>query len=123
MAIAIKNVGPIEQLAISVPPGGGVTVLRGRNGSGKTTALRAAESVLRGEGKLGVPAGTTGYVVEDYGRGITIAWDMADRPYPLDKTTREVASIMGFFPGAPLRDGFSIGEMQYLEVIQKGAVK
>lgn len=45
--ITIQNVGPIESLSIPVPAGGGVVVLRGRNGSGKSTALRAVDSVTR----------------------------------------------------------------------------
>lgn len=50
--LTIHDVGPIQDLAINVQPEGGVTVLRGRNGSGKSTALDAAESLVRGEGKL-----------------------------------------------------------------------
>lgn len=50
--IAIKDVGPIEQLSIQCPPEGGVVVLRGRNGSGKSTALKSAESLIKGNGKL-----------------------------------------------------------------------
>jgi energy-coupling factor transporter ATP-binding protein EcfA2 len=45
--IKIENVGPIESLSIPVPANGGVVVLRGRNGSGKSTALRAVDSVTR----------------------------------------------------------------------------
>lgn len=45
--IKIRNVGPIESLSIPVPPNGGVVVLRGRNGSGKSTALRSVDSVTR----------------------------------------------------------------------------
>lgn len=62
--LTIKDVGPIEQLAITVQTGGGVTVLKGANGSGKTTALRAAEALVRGEGKLETrdAAKASGYV-------------------------------------------------------------
>lgn len=50
--INITDVGPINQLAIQVNPEGGVTILRGVNGSGKSTALRATEALVRGDGKL-----------------------------------------------------------------------
>ncbi|MBL4700839.1 MAG: AAA family ATPase [Phycisphaeraceae bacterium] len=51
-AVTIQNVGPIEQLKITCPPDGGVVVLRGRNGSGKSTALKSAESLAGSKGKL-----------------------------------------------------------------------
>lgn len=44
MEVAIKDVGPIKTLKIVAPPGS-VTVLRGPNGSGKTTALTALSKV------------------------------------------------------------------------------
>lgn len=50
--LTLKDVGPIEKLAIAVPTGGGVVVLRGRNGTGKTTALRGVEALVRGSGKV-----------------------------------------------------------------------
>ena len=50
--MTIKDVGPIEQLAIQCPVDGGVVVLRGRNGSGKSTALKSAEALVAGKGKL-----------------------------------------------------------------------
>lgn len=37
----IRNIGPIQQLSIPLPECGGVVVLRGRQGDGKSTALRA----------------------------------------------------------------------------------
>lgn len=51
-SITITDVGPIKRLPITVPPGGGVIILRGRNGTGKTTALRSVETLMRGSGKL-----------------------------------------------------------------------
>lgn len=50
--INISDVGPIAKLAINLNPDGGVTILRGVNGSGKSTALRATEALVRGDGKL-----------------------------------------------------------------------
>ncbi|MCB1771940.1 MAG: AAA family ATPase, partial [Candidatus Competibacteraceae bacterium] len=48
--IMIKNIGAIESVSIPVPKGGGVVVLRGRNGSGKSTALDAIQSAVSGKG-------------------------------------------------------------------------
>lgn len=45
----IRDVGPIVNQSIPVPEGGGVMVLKGRNGSGKTTALNAVESLVAGK--------------------------------------------------------------------------
>lgn len=47
--IEIKNVGPIQNLTIPIPPGGGVVVLHGENGSGKTTAINSVESLYSNE--------------------------------------------------------------------------
>lgn len=44
--IEVENIGPIEKLEINVPPEGGICVLRGRNGSGKSTALAAVEGLV-----------------------------------------------------------------------------
>lgn len=49
--IHIKNIGPIESVSIPVPAEGGVVVLHGRNGSGKSTALDAIQSAVSGKGK------------------------------------------------------------------------
>ena len=46
--IEIENVGPITSLTIPVPADGGVVVLQGPNGRGKTTALEAVESLVKG---------------------------------------------------------------------------
>lgn len=58
--IEITNVGPIERLEVKVPEDGGVVVLRGRNGSGKSTALESA-AALTGKGtKLSTRDGVRG---------------------------------------------------------------
>ncbi len=49
--ITLKNIGPIENVTIPVPADGGVVVLRGRNGSGKSTALDAIQTAITGKGK------------------------------------------------------------------------
>jgi len=51
-AIEIENIGPIERLNIPVPEGGGVVVLRGPNGIGKTKALDAVDALTSGDGSL-----------------------------------------------------------------------
>lgn len=49
--IQIKNIGPIAATSIPVPEDGGVVVLRGRNGSGKSIALEAVSAAVIGKGK------------------------------------------------------------------------
>lgn len=49
--IEIANVGAVERLSIPIPDAGGIVVLRGRNGSGKTTALEAVDAAVSGTGK------------------------------------------------------------------------
>lgn len=48
MTIEINNIGPIEHVRIPIPEGGGVVVMRGRNGSGKSTAIEAVGRLARG---------------------------------------------------------------------------
>ena len=64
-----------------------------------------------------LPAGTVGYIVEDYGSGIMIAWDLPHRPYPKDKTPEEVADMWAIDAACPIRDGFDKEtELQYLKI-------
>ena len=49
--IEIKNIGPIASVTIPVPKDGGVVVLTGRNGSGKSHALEAVSAATTGKGK------------------------------------------------------------------------
>lgn len=49
--IKLENIGPIASAAIKVPEAGGVVVLRGRNGSGKSIALDAVSAAVSGKGK------------------------------------------------------------------------
>lgn len=49
--IQIKNIGPIASVTIPVPEEGGVVVLTGRNGSGKSHALEAVSAATTGKGK------------------------------------------------------------------------
>ena len=65
--ITIENVGPIAKVVLPYPEDGGVVVLRGRNGKGKTTALEAIESAVTGKGKLEPRDGTLRGTVEAFG--------------------------------------------------------
>lgn len=44
-SIEFNDVGPIKHLKVEIPEGGGVVVLKGTNGSGKTHALEGIESL------------------------------------------------------------------------------
>lgn len=96
--IELENVGPIESLRIPLPPDGGVVVLSGRNGSGKTTALEATATALRGKGTLPLRDGTKSGMVDAFGATIRIG-----------KSTRrageaEVEHLEGRFSVADLVD-------------------
>ncbi len=69
--IQIENVGPIERLSIPLPEAG-VVVLRGRNGSGKSHALQAVDSLVGGRGRPPCRDGARRAVVEGYGVRLTI---------------------------------------------------
>ncbi len=67
----------------------------------------------------GVPAGTEGVIDEDYGTGVTVAWDLPTRPLP--KNWR-YAGQYACHPGVPLRDGFDKEtELHYLEAVNPPA--
>jgi len=46
--ITLTNIGPLAKTIIPIPAAGGVTVLRGRNGAGKTIALDAIAATVSG---------------------------------------------------------------------------
>lgn len=52
--IELDHVGPIEHLTIPIPEGGGVVVLRGKNGSGKSHALNGVEALYSKESRKGL---------------------------------------------------------------------
>ena len=70
--IRLSNVGPVEHVAIPVPDGGGVVVLRGRNGRGKTKTLEAVESAITGRGKIEVRDGALKGEVDAFGVSIKV---------------------------------------------------
>ncbi len=71
--ITIKNVGPIDELTIAARPDGGVLVLRGPNGCGKSTALDAVHTLMTGKGKLPVRDTCKSGLITGYGVRITVA--------------------------------------------------
>ncbi len=73
--IEIKNVGPIEYLPIRLAHGtaqGGVHVFRGRNESGKSTAIKAVGALMGSGDKLNLRRGATSGSVAGYGTSITL---------------------------------------------------
>lgn len=68
----ITNVGPVKNLLLDVPENGGLVVLRGKNGSGKSRSLEAIESVLTGKGSLDVRDGALNGKVDAFGVTITV---------------------------------------------------
>lgn len=71
--IEVENVGPVGRVSIPIPPDGGLVVLRGRNGSGKTTTLDAIQTVATGKGKLDVRDGELRGEVRAFGATVTVA--------------------------------------------------
>ena len=50
--ISIKDTKAIKYLAIPLPDDGGFVVLTGTHGTGKTTALKAVETLVNGDGSI-----------------------------------------------------------------------
>lgn len=66
----------------------------------------------------GVPMETVGLIVQDYGTGIMVAWDLPERPLP-DMTAAEIGEMYAVNPKCPLRDGFDKEtELDYLEALE-----
>ena len=71
--VIIENVGPITQLTIPVPEGGGIIVLQGDNGVGKSEALKATKTLLSGSGTLNKRDGVLANgIVQGFGATIKI---------------------------------------------------
>lgn len=65
--VEIENIGPVSHLSIPIPEGGGVVVLKARNGRGKSRALAAVEAAVTGRGKLDVKDGRKSGLVSAFG--------------------------------------------------------
>jgi hypothetical protein len=64
----------------------------------------------------GVPLGTEGVVDEDYGTGVTIAWNLPDQPLPEGYRAWDGRSAIA---SGILRDGFDKEtELHFLEVVK-----
>jgi hypothetical protein len=70
--IELKDVGPVASLSIPIPEGGGVVVLRGRNGFGKTRSLEAVASLVGGSAKISSRDGSPGAIVTGLNARITV---------------------------------------------------
>lgn len=91
--VEIKNIGPIDHLAIPVPEDGGVVVLRGRQGDGKSTAIRAVAAVGgRADKGLSVRDGQKSGTVEFGGVKLSVSRSRQTKSGEL-----EVDSIEGRF--------------------------
>ena len=66
----------------------------------------------------GIPTGTEGVIVKDYGSGVDVAWDLPDRAYPDGLTPQQVGAMQRSHPQCPLIDGFDKArELHFLEVV------
>lgn len=70
--IEIRDAGPIERLSIPIPAGGGIVVLRGCNGSGKTIACQAVQALVADGERPPSRDGSPGALVEGMGARLTI---------------------------------------------------
>lgn len=70
--VELRDIGPIQRLVLSIPTDGGVCVLRGANGSGKSTALEAIDAAITGKGKPPVRDGALNGLVQAHGVTLTI---------------------------------------------------
>lgn len=81
---------------------------------------KIGRKVVTNQAWVDVPKGTLGYIIEDYGTGITVAWDLPLKPYPLDRSCYEVAKMYATNPKCPIRDGFDKeNELIYLDLIDE----
>lgn len=96
--VEINQVGPIDHLEIPVPAGGGVCVLRGRNGCGKTIAIDTAQRLLGGKSRPAASDGADKGTVEGWGARLTVAQRVTS------SGTLEAASLEGSFDLAALVD-------------------
>ncbi len=70
--IEIDHVGPVRHLTIPIPEQGGVVVLRGRNGSGKTTVLDGVESLYNKSARKGLRPNDAAPSGSVEGLGVTV---------------------------------------------------
>ncbi len=68
---------------------------------------------------VSVPKNTEGMIVEDYGTGVLVAWDLPDKPLPLGMAPHDMTFevLPAINPYAPLRDGFDESELGHLDLV------
>jgi energy-coupling factor transporter ATP-binding protein EcfA2 len=71
--ITIENVGPVKRCTIPIPPNGGIVVLKGRNGSGKSHVLDAVAALTSGDGSVPVRDGQGKATVEGLGATLRVS--------------------------------------------------
>ena len=71
--VVVENVGPVKSFAFEIPAEGGVVILRGRNGAGKSHVLGAVQSLVSGEGTVPLRDGQAKGKVEGLGATIKLA--------------------------------------------------
>lgn len=71
--VAVENLGPVVQAQIPIPEGGGVVVLKARNGAGKSRTLSAVENLITGRGKPDVRDGALSGSVTGFGATLRVA--------------------------------------------------
>jgi energy-coupling factor transporter ATP-binding protein EcfA2 len=71
--IVIENVGPVKKVSIQIPADGGIVVLRGRNGAGKSHVLDAVQSLVSGEGSVPVRDGQQRATVDGLGATLKVS--------------------------------------------------
>ncbi len=76
--VTLDNIGPIKHFEMKGEPGT-ITVLRGRNGRGKSTVLEAVGALTRGESGLTSLDGTVGGVACGFGVTIKVGRNGANR--------------------------------------------
>lgn len=96
--VVLENVGPVKSFTFEVPEDGGIVVLRGSNGAGKSHVLNAVQSLVSGDGSVPLRDGQAKGRVEGLGATIKLA----------KRTTRsgalEVESLTGDVDPATLVD-------------------
>lgn len=71
--IEVQNCGPVDSLDIQLPPGGGLVILRGRNGTGKSHVIEGVRQVLGKSGpRLPVRDGADKAAISGWGMSIKV---------------------------------------------------
>lgn len=71
--VTIRDIGPISEFTFAVPESGGVVVLRGVNGIGKSRALEAVNVLTTGRGKVDHRDGAVRGQVDGFGATLKVA--------------------------------------------------